>query len=140
MGKLQSSKLVSGQGLLMERIVKIACHEQAGLQSMKFLVCVHSSYPEYFLKVKKVSGFRDVFQNGVLQLQQIEKLFQAREILPILGKKGANISHQELNPDTDYSFIRVCKVTLKRPKHPFMVKTINKLNRPELPHTDDGYL
>lgn len=35
---------------------------------------------------------------------------------PDIGTKGENMSHQELNPDTDYSFIRECKVILKRPK------------------------
>lgn len=38
----------------MER--SIVCHEQAGLQLMKFLVCVHSPYSECFLKVKKYQG------------------------------------------------------------------------------------
>lgn len=50
MGKFPSSRLVSGSGLLMERIINIACFEQADFQSMKFLNCV------CFLKVKKNQG------------------------------------------------------------------------------------
>lgn len=57
-----------------------------------------------------------------------------------IGIKEENMAHEELKPNTDYLFIRVCKVTLKRPKTSLRDQnTQHTRHRRERPQTDKGH-